>query len=350
MSEATAVAAALSSPGPGTPYDEAWLKAWESAYVGQQAWLGPVRLATAGPDESRLITGWARQRVGPIAITALAGWYWPARGVGVLGAGHREDVFTHLAAELERSLRWPVFRLGPVASDDQATHRLLRSLRARGFSVWQRELGAVMRLPLPAAGGEIASFASRSLLKNLAYLRRRTARELGELHSERLELSAGNADTVLARVAAVESASWVVGERADAKFVGPHNQTFWRTLATAPGRGWRPVVWLLRAGQQDLAFSAHLEFGGDIWIVANSYVQQHAGLSPGSLLTEDVLAEALARGVRLIDWGQGDSGYKGRWGAQPVATLHDHLGIAPGLTRRLFDLFAARRLKDWTRL
>ena len=333
----------------GLPYSEGWLRAWEKAFVDASGWLGPLTLPQSEGEPTGLTIGWARQKVGPVPVASVAGWYWPARGVGMLGSALVPAELERLADELHRAVRWLPLRMGPVVSDDVPTQRLLGALKARGFSIWRREVGAVMRIGL-ASGCRIEDRASRSLLKNLAYLRRRTAKDLGQVTSERVVLSAGNVATTLNRVAAIETSSWVVGRNADAKFVGERNQVFWTALAAEPSSGWQPVVWILSAGGRDLAFSAHLEHGQCVWIIANSYIEEHAALSPGSLLTEDVIADAIARGVRVIDWGQGDSGYKGRWGAVAAASLHDHLCVAPGLVQSIFDLLAARRLQAWSRL
>lgn len=339
---------AIAEPGPGSPFDAAWVQAWQEAYLGDKAWVSPFGLAESRVDGCALTLAWARQRLGPLAVTAIGGWYWPARGLGSLGAAPTPRALSELAEKLHDQLGWPLLRLGPVVDDDAATAALLATLRAHGFADWRRELGVTMRLPL-APGAALTAFASRSLLKNLAYLRRRMARELGAVQCQRHELSEANASGLLERVQAVEAASWVLDKAGDAKFVGERNRRFWSRLAASPGRGWKPVVWLLSAGGQDLAFSAHLEHGETVWIFANGYAEAHAALSPGSLLTEDLLQEALGRHVRLVDWGQGDSGYKGRWGAVAGAAVHDHLMFGPSLAGRALGLVAATRLRGWER-
>jgi hypothetical protein len=54
-----------------------------------------------------------------------------------------------------------------------------------------------------------------------------------------------------------------------------------------------------------------------------------------------VISGAIADGRKLIDWGQGDSGYKQRWGAKPGHAMHDLLALPPrpltGILTRLLD-------------
>jgi CelD/BcsL family acetyltransferase involved in cellulose biosynthesis len=49
----------------------------------------------------------------------------------------------------------------------------------------------------------------------------------------------------------------------------------------------------------------------------------------------------------LFDWGQGDSGYKQRWGAQEGALLYDVMMFRPGLLGDLLALAADKALRDW---
>ncbi len=81
------------------------------------------------------------------------------------------------------------------------------------------------------------------------------------------------------------------------------------------------------------------------YAIANSYDLPVAKHSPGKLLQYRNLLRARERGVRLVDWGAGDSGYKQTMGATPGPAIRDWIFVRPGL-----DACAARMLRGaWRR-
>jgi CelD/BcsL family acetyltransferase involved in cellulose biosynthesis len=155
---------------------------------------------------------------------------------------------------------------------------------------------------------------------------------------------------LLQRAALVEQASWVVQQGEDAKLVGEQNQAYWSRLAQHGGSGPEVVLWLLSCGERDIAFSLHLEHGQTMCIVANGYDDAWKASSPGSLLSLDIFRDAIERGLRLVDWGQGDSGYKQRWGAQPGAQMTDLILFRPGLVGAVAYRMLKTALSGWTPL
>jgi CelD/BcsL family acetyltransferase involved in cellulose biosynthesis len=85
-------------------------------------------------------------------------------------------------------------------------------------------------------------------------------------------------------------------------------------------------------------------------IVANGYDEALKASNPGSLLSLDIFRDAIARGMRLVDWGQGDSGYKQRWGAQPGARMVDMILFRPGLVGALGHRLLKKVLSSWEAL
>jgi CelD/BcsL family acetyltransferase involved in cellulose biosynthesis len=156
-----------------------------------------------------------------------------------------------------------------------------------------------------------------------------------------------DADSVstLATLERIEAASWVAG--GDAKFIGAANRRFWAALAAGRGRACEVVFWLLYCGDEPVAFSAHFETPCVVYIVANSFDDRWKIHSPGSLLTFEVLRDAVTRGKNQVDWGQGDSGYKGRWGAKPSSMLFDVMLFKPGWVGSSLHAAARLRLRDW---
>jgi CelD/BcsL family acetyltransferase involved in cellulose biosynthesis len=241
-----------------------------------------------------------------------------------------------------------MLRMGPLIDGDTDTQRFIALLRARGWRALAQESGQVFELKLPASIEQLQAQVSASLWKNIAYQRRRLEKQ-GVVTSERHLLTAEGAAPLLQRAALVEQASWVAQQGGDLKLVGAPNQAYWSQLAQH-GDGPEVVLWLLSCGGRDIAYSLHLEHGQTMCIVANGYDDALKVSSPGSLLSLDIFREAIGRGMHLVDWGQGDSGYKERWGAQPGARMMDLILFRPGLVGALGYRVAKTALSGWAPL
>ena len=317
--------------------------AWEQAYLPGNGWRGPLALTRVAGAE----VAFARKRAGKLHMWALGGYYWPWRGVAVEpGAG--EQALNDLAAEFTRRPCGAVVRMGPVIDGDTDTQRFVTALRARGWRGLKQESGQVFELALPGSNEALQAQVSASLWKNIAYLRRRLDKQ-GAVTTERHRLTAEQAAPLLQRAALVEQASWVAQQGGDLKLVGPHNQAYWSQLAQHAD-GPEVVLWLLSCGERDIAYSLHLEHGPTMCIVANGYDEQWKASSPGSLLSLDIFQDAIGRGRRLVDWGQGDSGYKQRWGAVPGARMMDVILLRPGLIGAVGYLVLKKALSSWAPL
>lgn len=314
--------------------------AWAQSYLPGNGWHAPLTVVRAPGAE----VAFARKRAGKLNFWALGGYYWPWRGVAVEpGAG--EQALTALAAELTKRPCGAVLRMGPLIDGDTDTQRFVSLLRSNGWRGLKQESGQVFEMTLPASMEMLQAQISGSLWKNIAYLRRRLDKQ-APVTTERHQLSAERAAPLLRRAALVEQSSWVARQGEEVKLVGEQNQTYWSRLAQH-GDGPKVVLWLLSSGEHDIAFSLHLEYGQTMCIVANGYDEDWKSSSPGSLLSLDIFRDAIGRGLRLVDWGQGDSGYKQRWGAQPGARIMDLILFRPGLVGTIGYKMLKTALSDW---
>lgn len=314
--------------------------AWEQAYLPGNGWRGPLAIVRAPGAE----VAFARKRAGKLDLWALGGYYWPWRGVAVEpGAG--EQALAGLADELTRRPCGAMLRMGPLIDGDTDTQGFVTLLRARGWRGLKQETGRAFELALPASIEALQAQVSASLWKNIAYLRRRLDKQ-GAVTTERHRLTGSGAAPLLQRAALVEQASWVAQQGGEVKLVGAQNQAYWSGLAQ-DGDGPEAVLWLLSSGGRDIAYSLHLEHGQTMCIVANGYDEAFKASSPGSLLSLDIFRDAIGRGLRLVDWGQGDSGYKQRWGAQPGAQMMDLILFRPGLVGAVGYRMLKTALSGW---
>lgn len=324
------------------------MKAWADAFLPGRNWRGRLRWGRLrSGDRTLAIVPFAKQKLSALAIDSLAGYYWPFRTIYAApdGAG-----IATLARQLGRALAAKppssVLRFGPVSSRDQLLHGAMRELIERGWQYLANEAGGVFELDLSVGFETLRQGFSSSLVKHIEYSRRRLAKSLGAVHCERIVLDPGST-SLLEILATIESESWVAKSQGDLKFAGAANRRFWTQLAECSDDHVQAVFWVLRCAERPVAFSAHLETPTTVYILANSYDEAWKAHSPGSILTMEVIKDAAARGKGRVDWGQGDSGYKQRWGAREASQLHDVLLFRPNPVGRL-SAFAARRvLSSW---
>ena len=325
-----------------------WLRAWAAAYTQEGDWRGPVR-AYAAHDGVRCLgmVALASQRLKGIRIKSLAGYYWPFRTLCASAEpGERNRFAEEMAARFARRPPASVLRFGPISSNDEGINVLLSGMRSHGWLSLYKKVGDVFVLDVPKTPESIEERVSASLHKNIQYLRRRLRKQGARLDFERHALPEAGRD-VLHDLQGIERASWVSTPGGHPKFDTPAGERFYTALTHVDSGGAQPVVWILRCDGKPIAFSFHIEAGDTIYIVANSYDEEWKRFSPGSLLTYEVVVDAGARGMRRIDWGRGDSGYKSRWGATASATLSDVLMFAPGIGGRAAFRLARRAMPGW---
>lgn len=328
-------------------YDSSWLAAWRDSFLPGKGWSGPVEVHKAihdGVELGHLAFAW--QSLSVLKIRSLAGFYWPFRTAVLNQPEHASMFATTLSAQFARKAPGAVLRLGPISLADKVIATLISNLTGHGWKALHRKTGAAFALNLPESFRTLESTVSKSLLKNIDYLRRRLTKEQGPIDIERHVLNAESSD-LLKTLSTLERRTWVAEHGGDLKFVGDQNEKFWATLGQAEGRRSKAVVWLLRCNQQAVAFSAHIETADTMYIIANGYDEQWKQFSPGSILTHRIFSESCGR-IRRVDWGQGDSGYKQRWGAKPDAALADVMLFRPGIVGGLMYLAAQRVLRSWS--
>nr|MDQ2879077.1 GNAT family N-acetyltransferase [Pseudomonadota bacterium] len=265
------------------------------------------------------------------------GCYWPFRGfpaqAGVDGAA-----FDALVAALGGQVN--ALRIGPVYDGDPAATALHAAARRSGWAVLDRFVAD--RYLLDMTGGD---WPRASTLKKNRFHEKHLGGH-GALDWDFLDgcaLAAGGFDAL----AAIEEKSWIAArtDGSDAKFTATGHGAFWRAAAADPVIAGMMAVALLRVDGAPAAFSFDLDAGALKYAIANSYDPAFAKHSPGKLLYYRNLVRAKEGGVRAVDWGAGDSGYKSVIGATGDAAIRDWLLLRPGLPAMLGHALRRR----WTR-
>ena len=275
--------------------------------------------------------------VGPkvARFATVPGCYWPFRSFPMAEeAGPR--AFDALLGALARSVN--ALRIGPVCDGDPAVEPLLARARAKGWAVLDRFVADSFVFDLQQADWPRGS----SLRKNRFH-----EKHLAE-HGT-LDWSFPGVDewpATFDAMAAVEQKSWIAArtDGRDAKFTESGHGAFWREVARDPVLARMLSAALLRVDGMPAAFSFDLDCGATKYAIANSYDPAFAKHSPGKLLYYRNLVRARDAGIRTVDWGAGDSGYKQTIGSVQGPALRDWLLVRPGVPAML-----GRMLKGyWT--
>jgi CelD/BcsL family acetyltransferase involved in cellulose biosynthesis len=290
------------------------------------AWFGVAQegastLVATRSDGSFLIAV-PTASVGPTVVGARAvpGSYWPFRSPLVARDAAPDELATALSDRGLRMALSPLWRVGPVYADDPGVGALRRGARLAGWSVLSRPLGRTFTLDLSRGGG-------RGRGRRLDGY----ARRLGEHGPVRFEHVSGAdwSPATLDALAAVERASWI-GRRTDgsgAKFLTAAQRAYWRHVLSDRMLARALSATILHVGAEPAAFSFDLIDGETQYAIASAYDERFAACRPGHLVTRDQLARAAEAGVRRVDLGAGDSGYKRAMGAEPGSEIVDLLFV-----------------------
>ncbi|OAN66069.1 GNAT family N-acetyltransferase [Sphingomonas sp. TDK1] len=328
-------------PGLADVLDDAARCAAESHRFLRRAWYAAALQAYGGTARTLVVDA------GHVAVAALPlvakgprglglaevpGCYWPFRSFPV-AEGASEATADAMLGALARQVR--ALRIGPVYDGDPALDWLKARALATGWTLLDRFVADSFMLDIGAAEG----WPRGSTLRKNRHLEKHLA-AAGTLA---WEWGAPDVDAL----ADVERRSWIVDrtDGCDAKFTPEGHGAFWEAALHDPVLAGMLSAAVLRIEGRPMAFSFDLVTGARCYAIANSYDPAVAKHSPGKLLQYRNLLRARDRGVTLIDWGAGDSGYKQTMGATKGPAIRDWIFVRPGL-----EALVARMLRGaWCR-
>jgi hypothetical protein len=309
-----------------------WLEAWARHLVPRGDWLDPVRYAVAR-DEAREILAvvpFAVQKVAIFRFQSLAGYYFPFRCLPV-ARGREKEAAIALSSILDRIPSGLGFRFGPVERNDASVAALVEVLTERGWTTISRGVGDEFLVRLPGTIEVFRASLSRNLRTNVPYKERRMKRE-GRVTIAFLNGATGAAwQEAISFMGEVESLSWVGRSGGHLHFRDERNARFWGDFLAAPGPSRAARAWLLSFNDRPGAFYFCVDSGECRYFIAGLYADPVARYSPGYLLMQHMLEDAIRNGLRTVNLGAGDAGYKSRWGARPDRQLEDWVALRPGL-------------------
>jgi CelD/BcsL family acetyltransferase involved in cellulose biosynthesis len=213
----------------------------------------------------------------------------------------------HVAQACTERALFDVLALHDVSGEDRMTAELVAALAARGWAVRRLPRTLVRCVELPGDFG--AYLAGRSAKQRQAI--RRHARRLAEHGAVGVDVFDGPEirSDELDRAVRIQEESWMRRRGAVAL-----NQPFYRELYLAAARGGLARMWFLTVDGDDAAFRLGIRRRDTLYAQFTAFKEKYAPLRVGHVLTERMVRDCCERGVRRIDFGQGDGEHKRFWG------------------------------------
>jgi len=235
-------------------------------------------------------------------------------------------------AHLRQRRDWDLLRLIDSPADGQAS-ALLAAASQSGLPAgqWVSQHSPYCTLPSTWAAFEATLHKRfRSSLRR----RRRRLSELGELGVERYTGGPELAER-LAEGLALEAGGWK-GRAGTAITQDDATLAFYRELVAQQAERGHLALWFLRLDGKAIAFDLTLEYRGRLLLLKTAYDERHAACSPGQLLLEDELRDAIERGLHEVDFLGPSSPAKRDW--TRLSRPHGWTYLFRGLRGRLLWL------------
>jgi hypothetical protein len=310
----------------------AWYAAWHAHMLPSGSWRGPPGCVVIR-DRQGDIAGafpYAWQKVGPLKFLSLGGSYGPLRTIP-LAVRETAQASAALAKFFSTRREATGLRLGPVESTDLAVTAFLDELRRAGWRLHQLRETPEFVLNVPSSLDGFRQLVGSGPIKQAAYKKRRMERKgQVEVHLHN-GLDRAGWDRVMSDVEAIEMRSWVAREGGLIRFSGPQNRAFWSAFLADRAGSEATRIWLLSFNGQAVSHCVTVDSSPVRYIITNAYLPEMENFSTGVIVLYDVLEDAINRGMQVVNYGEGDSGYKARWGFAAERTTHDWLAFPPGV-------------------
>jgi hypothetical protein len=264
--------------------------------------------------------------VGPSLLGArtVPGSYWPFRSILIDRNATQAELTEAFKHPLTRSALTPMWRVGPVYKDDPATLLLKRAAAHAGWTVLSRSIGRTFLFDLPSSA-EDGGWPRKSTRRRLAGYEKQLG--LTGPVSFRFVTGADWDEAAFAAMGSIEWNSWVAKSTdcTGTKFLTQEQRGRWRLALRDPKIAEALSATIMFVGNRPAAFSFDLQVGQMQYGIASSYDDRFAAGRPGRIVTWRQLEGARERGVRTVDLGAGDSGYKQDMGAVEGSEILDLL-------------------------
>ncbi len=247
--------------------------------------------------------------------------------IAILRQGYEQLAARMLVSRIAadaRNREWDIAVVHGVRSRQSAARASLAlSQRLDNVEVTRRR-DLPMTLPLPAAWPSFESGLSKSMRDNIAYYPRRLTREIGPW---KIQTARSLAEVVMA----TEHLIRLHRQRSESKAGPSHRNHLPGETEASFLRGWfqrlarRDQVSLvsLKVAGETVAVQAFVEAERCISVYYSGYDERWRRYSPLTIITAEVIREAIVRGFDRLEFPPGESAWKSRWGALGEETVEE---------------------------
>ena len=315
-----------------------WCEPWHQHRLEHMdGWRGPCRYLIARDSAGQPVGAipLVTQTKAGLQFLALGGYYTPFRGFPV-ARDEAATVARHFAQYLTRNVEGVGLRFGPVLDVDPTAAAFVDELSQSGWRVvpTAREPRFVLRLP--ESIDEFWETRSASERKNLRRYERKMCREQQVALSMYTTEECSDWGPVIHDMARVEQASWLRTDGGDLHFSDRGDQEFWNSVLSSKRLGLAARVWILSFSSQPVCFDFTFDSGSCRYSLFAHHAEAVSRYRAGFFLLNEEIRDAIGRGIKITDFGGGDSGYKRRWGSAVDGHLLDYVAFPPGFRGAAF--------------
>lgn len=318
-----------------------WLTTWWDAFRGNDdrqvvtVWRGEQLVGVAPMSYSRVTMA-----AMPFRVAKLWSNPYSNRTQLIIGEPAGAVVGALVDHWLEQDPTWDVICLEPVPLGCAITRVLVSELHARNIPYGVRESLRSPFLPLPATWPELLQGVSGGFRKSLRRSLRR-ARSEGRLRTRIV-----NQPEEVEAALAIAKRGRFHDEGTSIASTEAQRQFYRRFARVAARKGWLALAFL-DYNDRPIAFEYNLYYEGVMYSLKSGYDPDFAHLSPGHLLTRDVLQRVIKVGGHEYDFLGMDESYKRRW--TPQARHHGRITVFSNRLLPRAQHFLSYRMQPWIR-
>ncbi len=322
-----------------------WYLAWEESYLPLES-PGLALQYISLEDSQNKVQGICpfivRSQLG-LKLFSLAGYYYPFRSI-IASRNSLGTCSQALVQTLQQSNVASLIRMGPAEESNPITQNINASFYSNGWKCYTIDRGQQFLVSLPDSYEEYKKSVSKKLLGNI---RRDTNRlkKLGDVRFVKYNsLSSEEWKNVISDCSGIESRSWLI-KTSDGKARIYKKEKFWNRLLKDKHASDRTTVWVMYFDEKPISYNLTIDSGGYRYGVSSQYDLEYRSYSVGLSIYSHVIEDAIQMGIKIFNMGDGDSGFKSRWGAEPGPRLIDYIYFKPNLLGT--SVYASLTLKDF---
>lgn len=313
-----------------------WYAAWEECYLPIENPGISVQCITLIDDADRTVGAcpFLIKTFFGLRLLSVAGYYYPFRSFIVA-----KDSVTKCSKGLVEAIHQmgitSIVRFGPAEENNPVTRKLLSTFTEQGWKCYQQDRGEQYFINLPE---EFARYKSNLSKKMLGNLRRDTNKlaKLGTLEYKKYnDLQEDEWSSVIDDCSMIESNSWL-DKSSQGKMRIYGKEAFWKRLLKDGNTSKKISIWVMFLDEKPISFNVALDADGYRYGVSSQYDAAFRKYSVGLAMHFHVIEDAINTGIKIFNMGDGDSGYKQRWGATPGARLIDYIYFKPNIIGNFF--------------